>query len=99
MTEQEKYISLKETLDLCISCGMTRRQAKRWIMKELAKGGIRAEGAIETPEGFNIGWQGIPSKFWRGQWRDNEGDKGDFDDPNIDDELKALAKARAKKRR
>ena len=63
-------ISLKEALELCISRGMTRRQAERWLAKNLANGKIPASGVMTEsgPQGEFVSSGrrlAIPVEFWK----------------------------------
>lgn len=73
------YISLKETLDLCISRGMTRRQAKRWLMRQLREGNVHAQAVVTTtgPQGEHISsgrHEELPEEFWQMPFKDSDGD-------------------------
>jgi hypothetical protein len=76
MPKDDEMISLKDALDLMIANGMTRRQAKRTLMRGLREGRIHSDAVVEKA-GMMLGRQNIPSEFWEGPWQDNEGDKGD----------------------
>lgn len=63
-------ISLKEALELCMSRGMTRRQAERWLKTNLAKGKIPASGIVTEsgPHGELVSSGrrlAIPTEFWK----------------------------------
>ena len=67
-------IDLKETLELIMREGkLSRRQAKRLIMKWLRTGKIKATGVVET-DGHMLGRQELPQEFWQVPWNDTEGD-------------------------
>jgi hypothetical protein len=93
-----KYIGLNEAIELCMRHGMSRRQAKRWLIRHAAKGNIRTSAVIGTAEGFSLGREELPPEFWQEPWRDVEGDSGDPNDSSIDNEVAAIAKkARTRK--
>ena len=58
-------ISLSETIELLIKSGMTRRQAKRWLLKHLASGEIRSTADTVVINGQRIGGpHEVPPEFW-----------------------------------
>jgi hypothetical protein len=68
---KSNWMSLDEALDLIIArTGMSRRNAKRSLLKNMASGkietiGVNAEtGKVEQ----------VSPSFFQGEWTDNEGD-------------------------
>lgn len=67
MNMKDEAIDLNEAVKLLMSGGkMSRRAAKKLILKALADGKLPATGIVVTKEGFNLGRQKIPPKFWVG---------------------------------
>jgi hypothetical protein len=83
MSDNDGYILLADALQQCIERGMSRRAAKRFLLKQLASGKIKAR-AIHVRHGPNGEYlsSGRPEpmapEFFQGEWEDEEGDKGNI---------------------
>jgi topoisomerase IA-like protein len=81
MSDNDGYISLADALQQCIERGMSRRAAKRFLLKQLASGEVKAR-AIQVKHGPNGEYlssgrsEPIAPEFFQGAWDDTEGDKG-----------------------
>jgi hypothetical protein len=71
----DNTISLADALNMCVKAGMSRRAAKRLLMKGLREGKLRATGVISV-DGQNLGRQAIKPEMFDVPWKDDEGDRG-----------------------
>ena len=72
-----ELIGLNEAVDLLMKRGMSRRSAKRMLLKGLRDGTVRSRATyVEDSSGkhFFDKAKDLPRKFWQGHWEDSEGD-------------------------